>query len=435
MRRALSMQWQLVLIVLLVGMLSGGLFAQTNLGRVSVEGVTNSLAGTSLQAGSTHYLSIRYDFTALPSGWWNSSNTFELYSPDGANWVNLTRANGPLVTGLPPTVMKFYSYYTSADNGITYTRTAMGGSTQPGGSTGPNSRVAASLAVVTQVPGTDGFAGGAGGANGIALTLQFQTRLADVGKTICVDTANAGGTVSWEWATDGLTDHPVWDNGLGVDGPRCWVIGSCPNLPPQWCNGNVGNLNLQYCRGGSYQLCAGNEVCWPDVTYRLAPPYDNGNFGSVNSQTGLWTWSGPTVPPSAFLDVQFQVLESGTPSYELFTLHVVVNDIGCDCCVGQVGDANGSGEDEPTVGDISVLIDYLFISGAWINCLEEADVNQSGGENPTAIDITISDVSVLVDHLFISRAALRTAARPLPLERQPDPQGPGGRRKSRAETA
>jgi hypothetical protein len=32
------------------------------------------------------------------------------------------------------------------------------------------------------------------------------------------------------------------------------------------------------------------------------------------------------------------------------------------CCVGRVGDANNSGSDEPTVGDVSILIDAKYIS-------------------------------------------------------------------------
>jgi hypothetical protein len=75
------------------------------------------------------------------------------------------------------------------------------------------------------------------------------------------------------------------------------------------------------------------------------------------------------------------------------------------CCVGRVGDANGSGADEPTISDISVGIDALFING-WANsiivCLEEADINQSGGRNPTQADITIGDLSYLIDYLFIT---------------------------------
>jgi len=74
------------------------------------------------------------------------------------------------------------------------------------------------------------------------------------------------------------------------------------------------------------------------------------------------------------------------------------------CCCGRVGDADGSGGDEPTIGDISVLIDALFISGRCdlLPCLEEADVNQSATELTGCPDITISDVSILIDYLFIT---------------------------------
>jgi streptogramin lyase len=75
------------------------------------------------------------------------------------------------------------------------------------------------------------------------------------------------------------------------------------------------------------------------------------------------------------------------------------------CCEGRVGDANGQGGDEPTISDISVMIDAKFISGICegiIQCLAEADVNQSGGSDPTCDDITISDISILIDYLFIT---------------------------------
>jgi len=75
------------------------------------------------------------------------------------------------------------------------------------------------------------------------------------------------------------------------------------------------------------------------------------------------------------------------------------------CCIGRVGDANGLlGGDEPTIGDVSTMIDALFISGDpnVIACMEEADVNQSGGIDPQASDITIGDISTLIDYLFIT---------------------------------
>jgi len=76
------------------------------------------------------------------------------------------------------------------------------------------------------------------------------------------------------------------------------------------------------------------------------------------------------------------------------------------CCTGIVGDANFNGEYEPTISDVAIIIDHLFLSGRSLACYEEADANQSGGLVPEPSDITISDVSILVDHLFISGTPL-----------------------------
>ncbi len=82
------------------------------------------------------------------------------------------------------------------------------------------------------------------------------------------------------------------------------------------------------------------------------------------------------------------------------------------CCTGRVGDANGNGGDEPTIGDISVLVDAKFISGTCygiIDCREEADVNQSGGLFADCDHITIGDISMLIDYLFITGTSLGLA--------------------------
>ena len=79
------------------------------------------------------------------------------------------------------------------------------------------------------------------------------------------------------------------------------------------------------------------------------------------------------------------------------------------CCMGRVGDANGAGGDEPTIGDVSTLIDAKFISGSCdgiVPCLAEGDINQSGGSQPTCDDITIGDISTLIDYLFITGSTL-----------------------------
>jgi len=79
------------------------------------------------------------------------------------------------------------------------------------------------------------------------------------------------------------------------------------------------------------------------------------------------------------------------------------------CCQGRVGDANNSEDDEPTISDVSALIDAKFITGTCdgvIDCLTEADINQSGGVLATCDDITISDISTLIDYLFITGVQL-----------------------------
>jgi hypothetical protein len=62
------------------------------------------------------------------------------------------------------------------------------------------------------------------------------------------------------------------------------------------------------------------------------------------------------------------------------------------CCENRVGDANGNGDEEPTIGDVSALIDALFVNVDWsvLPCLQEADINGSGGSEPQPSDIPAS---------------------------------------------
>ncbi|MFZ5979496.1 MAG: thrombospondin type 3 repeat-containing protein [Candidatus Zixiibacteriota bacterium] len=79
------------------------------------------------------------------------------------------------------------------------------------------------------------------------------------------------------------------------------------------------------------------------------------------------------------------------------------NDIGdaCEgCCVGYTGNVNCSASEEPDISDITRLIDYLYLSYAALCCLEEADVNVSGGEPD------ISDITRLIDYLYLTHAPL-----------------------------
>ena len=124
-----------------------------------------------------------------------------------------------------------------------------------------------------------------------------------------------------------------------------------------------------------------------------------GGGGGTGSSTG-YTLSGTLGQTAA---------DFGTsPSYQLLSGYWQVFG-SAGCCVDRVGDANGIGGDEPTIGDISVMIDAKFITGTCdgiLDCFTEADINQSGGPGADCDDITIGDISTLIDYLFITGPTL-----------------------------
>ncbi len=498
--------------------------ARPYLGVISIDDVSNQISPTQLRAGSTHTVSLRYDFRGLTGPYrWQTSNAYEVYSPDGADWVDLLRGDGPLMTTLGQNVARFRKYYTSTDNGVHYTRTAANGAVQPGGSSNSNSRAAYSI-VVVDVDGTDGFVGGV--SNGIAVTLEFQTRLADVGRHMCIDTTNSCDMVAWEWASASQADYPQWDNGLGVSGPRCFELvdsllaplgdaditreAECAHVGNIGSSGNDGarvfpsgdgssggirtqleNVLLDNAGDGIHFKLHGyvsepgkselsgittlQEVGMAGVTNVNGQIQITANFNPIgdpnvefrawvlaaNLMTGLASVpgggviaQGTAVSGSASV-VNVSQLANNPPSFSIrfdrpvqFTLatnppvqlagdeiHLVATNatssiaglgpadvtgeyigwfgmcgIKTDaCCLGFVGNANMDPTDAVTIGDISVLIDNLFISGVPLNCLEEADVNRSGTLLDPPLgpeDITIGDISILIDHLFVSQLAV-----------------------------
>lgn len=147
--------------------------------------------------------------------------------------------------------------------------------------------------------------------------------------------------------------------------------------------GGYGSLDLYIC-------FAGSDGSWGEAQ-NLGPTVNTSfpeNFPSVSPDGDYLFWIGP-----------------GPADYEYYWISAsVIDNLRPECCSGRVGDANLSG-DEPTIGDLSVMIDAKFISESCdglLPCYAEADVNQSGGSDPTCDDITIGDVSYLIDYLFIT---------------------------------
>ncbi len=83
------------------------------------------------------------------------------------------------------------------------------------------------------------------------------------------------------------------------------------------------------------------------------------------------------------------------------------NANGCvssGCCTGpSVGNVDGSPDDLITMGDLTVLIDHLFISLNPLACITEGNVDMSADGL-----VTMGDLTVLIDHLFISLNPLQS---------------------------
>jgi hypothetical protein len=137
-----------------------------------------------------------------------------------------------------------------------------------------------------------------------------------------------------------------------------------------------------------------------------------------------WLEGQPTVHPSVGEQVKWHVIGSGgtQSASSNFTLSGTVSqtavgssisshfgvgqgfwqNFATSCCICAT---SGNIDDGPdclvTMGDLTVLIDHLFISLALLTCPEAGNVDLS-----TDGLITMSDLTVLIDHLFISLTPL-----------------------------
>ncbi len=66
------------------------------------------------------------------------------------------------------------------------------------------------------------------------------------------------------------------------------------------------------------------------------------------------------------------------------------------CCIGIRGNVNGDISDQIDIADLVFLVGFMFQNQATPPCMEEADINASGGITP----IDISDLVAMVGYMF-----------------------------------
>jgi hypothetical protein len=219
------------------------------------------------------------------------------------------------------------------------------------------------------------------------------------------------GTSSWKVGGAGAEGYANYSDGALITAPFL--------LPPQatlsfwhWIDAESATSSVAW-DGAVVMIMSDYDPEWTEISpvggypcavaANVASPFASGR----GCFSGTHDWSLVEFDLSAYsglVQLMFRFGADGSGTGEGWYVDDI-SVVGHNCCSQRVGDANGSGEDEPTISDISVMIDAKFITGTCdgkIQCLTEADVNQSGGSDPTCDDITISDISSLIDYLFIT---------------------------------
>jgi hypothetical protein len=82
-------------------------------------------------------------------------------------------------------------------------------------------------------------------------------------------------------------------------------------------------------------------------------------------------------------------------NYSMWARTVV--EAGSNCCIDQTGNVDDDPAEIIDLGDLTALIDYLFITFATPECIQEANID---GDAVGIIDL--GDLTALIDYLFIS---------------------------------
>ncbi len=126
---------------------------------------------------------------------------------------------------------------------------------------------------------------------------------------------------------------------------------------------------------------SGSMPQWFNVSlFKITTTIDPDQAGKTicfdSCSTGAWRWTS-----YAFY----------TPYWEGDHCFTITDE----CCRDMRGNVNYDPEDLVGMGDLTVLIDHLFISMAPLVCPEEADLDEN-------LMVDMGDLTVLIDHLFIS---------------------------------
>jgi hypothetical protein len=136
----------------------------------------------------------------------------------------------------------------------------------------------------------------------------------------------------------------------------------------------------------------------PDATVRVMTWVDPASNYNPPANPGL-TWAGffDTVNYLGAFDPNQSIEDSWVSKWTFLWCADYLGDsrLSTSCCVGIRGNVDCDGAQSIDIGDLTVLVDHLFISFTPLCCEQEGDM---------VIDssVDIADLTFLVDHLFIT---------------------------------
>lgn len=253
---------------------------------VSFESVTGEWNVDTLQAGLEHHIFMKT--TNIGSYChYNITNGFKVYSEDGAEWLlpyvdtTFDSTFNLIDVGPPPvfeTVVDTFVMHSKADPALValYDKFFIN-------EYGVDGLLADSTAYAGV--GLDKNKGIYDGWDATSFEVIIQSRIADHGKHICIDSTwtPPGGTWKWAALTPGFPDIlPGWS------GIKCWVIYEVPDLPPEIVNCNdLDNYEESHCEVLTRTFVAVDPDSDPaNIEYELAD-----GPGGIDPVTGVWSWN------------------------------------------------------------------------------------------------------------------------------------------------
>ncbi|RME31925.1 MAG: hypothetical protein D6800_00350, partial [Candidatus Zixiibacteriota bacterium] len=278
----------------------GNVFAQQ---QVVVDNVTNTFVDTlgnpAMVAGQPHQFQLRVrNLPAAPCDdpaiHWNTNNAFRISSPDGATW-NFTIASITPAFDIP--ALGWTNFF------VNHFNDGVAPSVPQGDGQNTNE---------VQYGGVS-FSASAGlpvGFDDIAYQIDIQSNLADVGKSICIDTIGVPPMGTFLWAGLGHPEcdvSPEWINNASGDvtPPYCWIVEVPPNFPPDFTTCPV-TVTGSHCNVLTADLAASDPEGDP-ITFSLVS--GPGTITDNGDGTATWSYAPTLADVGASLTVEVEAAD------------------------------------------------------------------------------------------------------------------------------